>query len=995
MRNQKVNVNYKYRTNTMENNYDPFNYVPINDNNYDDYEQFNQRDRAPSLPKMRKPMIYTFYTNNGPNRNKSKNYSIRNREIIDDNYPSLNRSQVLKNNNNINTNRSMNYTINSTMYTSPSGMNSLGNLTTKYNDGKLKLNKEDDYYKILFHQLKGHNFLLLNKLKEQENFEEKIKDLESKNKKLEDENNELKNNKTEIENANLQLNEKLDKIEKEKETNEQKFLKEKEMIEQKILQEKETNEQNLLKEKEISEQKILKEKEMNEQKILQEKEAAENKIVELENKIKEMNNEIANSEITITELKNKVENNENTITHLNDENKLLKQEAEDLEKIKNESSKKEFRDSKDISLQKEISLQVFNDDEKSKKELKIENELLQAKNEELSKEINTIKEEKAKVVEEEKEQLNSKNNVLNEELSVLKTVKEDQEKKITDLTNQLQQAEDNYQKCIDEMNTIKNNNICLIKENENLKLTQTKNEETISEFQKQQQAFNEYNELKNRNTLLSEENNKLEQKKSLLESHCNGLKELVDLSNDDLKMKVLNLKENNELLLKRLEESDNKKNEFERKLIKLQTTFNEQLEEEKKDFIGLYNKRKRDMENNISFCNEEEDKEIVNSLVDRKSDSMKQQNKMILLKNENRALKEVVNDLKSKIIVMKGNNANNSINSIKNSQNDEIINSLKNENSILAKEKQLINNYLTNSNNEIANLQNIINEKDQLITDLSNQIHEYQNKIKDLENEKKLLKESLEKSNLPNVEEIINHENNNMNNMNGNDNINVNNSQELKQENKINSLISDNENKLSDLNENNFKTIENEELKEPNSQNHSVQQNISEKKSVNESHSRYETASVKHYTVEENNENNNQNNNNNQQQDNNNQENGENDFNFMSDFNVNDLKQPDSQSQNQDIKSNPSLNINNNNENQEVNLENKEVNLENNANGNQENLIENNVNGNQEEVNGGNEPVNEKKSLTENEVLGVEAQNQEVMENPFEEDFVDNFDDFK
>ena len=75
--------------------------------------------------------------------------------------------------------------------------------------------------------------------------------------------------------------------------------------------------------------------------------------------------------------------------------------------------------------------------------------------------------------------------------------------------------------------------------------------------------------------------------------------------------------------------------------------------------------------------------------------------------------------------------------------------------------------------------------------------------------------------------------------------------------------------------------------------------------------------------------------------------------------------------------------------------ENKEVNLENNANGNQENLIENNANGNQEEVNGGNEPVNEKKSLTENEVLGVEAQNQEVMENPFEEDFVDNFDDFK
>ena len=925
---QKHSINYRCKTISAQNSNDFFNDRIINDNNQHVEIRFSKRERLPNLTKNRKPMIYTFYSNKRTRRNKST-ANTRSREMIDDIHPFESANQIVKSNNN-NVNHSVNPTLYSSINSSPTDICSTANLTLKFNDNKFKSNEEDNYYKILFHQVKGHNFLLLNQLKEHENFESMIQSLENKNKELKDENTELKNNKSEIENEHLQLNEKLNEFEKEKE--------------------------------------------INEQKILNEKEIAGNKIAELENKIREMEIEIINSESKIKELKNKIENNENTINDLNTENKLLKQETDDLEKIKNEINKNVFNDSKDILLQKAISMEILNGDEKTKKDLSNENELLHIKNDELSKELNTImleKEEKEKLIESEKEQIYLKNNQLNEELNLLKSEKIDQEKKITDLTNQLQQAENNYQKCVDEINAIKNNNIYLIKENENLKLTQTKNEETITELQKQQQAFNEYNELKNRNTLLSEENNKLEQKKSILESHCNGLKELVDLSNDDLKLKILNLKENNDLLLKRLEESDRKKDEFERKLIKLQSTFNEQLEEEKKDFIGLYNKRKRDMENNISFGEEEEDKELINSLVDRKSENMKQQNKINLLKNENRALKEVVNDLKSKIIVMKGNNSNNSINSIKNSQNEEIINSLKNENNILAKEKQIVNNYLTNSNNEIANLQQIINDKDQLINNLNYQIQEYQNKIRELEkeNERKLQNENQVNCNLPNADEIINHENNNLNNMNGNNNINFDYNQELEEENKMKTYNQNNEIKMPSLNENNLIYNENEESKEPDSQNHSIQQNVNEKKTINESHSRCETASMKKY-IDENNEQNNNNqhqeNNDDQNQDNN-QENIENNKNSIEDFNQNDdLIQSDSQSQNKDLKSKSSLNSNNNQESKEADLQHHEINLE------------NNESSNQKEVNGGNKSVNEKKSLTQNEVLGIETQNQEI-----------------
>ena len=84
-----------------------------------------------------------------------------------------------------NNNYSVNYTMRDSNYSNIS-QSVFSTLTT--NDRNSKYN----YYKVLFHQLKGHNLYLLNQMKKDSNLNEIIKSLEKENKRLKIENQKLK-----------------------------------------------------------------------------------------------------------------------------------------------------------------------------------------------------------------------------------------------------------------------------------------------------------------------------------------------------------------------------------------------------------------------------------------------------------------------------------------------------------------------------------------------------------------------------------------------------------------------------------------------------------------------------------------------------------------------------------------------------------------------------------------------------------------------------------
>ena len=105
------------------------------------------------------------------------------------------------------------------------------------------------------------------------------------------------------------------------------------------------------------------------------------------------------------------------------------------------------------------------------------------------------------------------------------------------------------------------------------------------------------------------------------------------------------------MLYKQLKESDHQKNECENKLIRLQNSFNEQLEEDKKEILRLY-KRKKELksnrenkENNSFYSMGGSAKNIFNSTDFKNNEN----NKWALLYNENKSLKYVQKDLKKKI----------------------------------------------------------------------------------------------------------------------------------------------------------------------------------------------------------------------------------------------------------------------------------------------------------------------------------------------------------
>ena len=96
-----------------------------------------------------------------------------------------NKNMNLLNNLNDPNNHSLNYTLRDSNYSNFSGSVFT---TLTYND----LNSKYNYYKVLFHQLKGHNLALLNQIKKDKNLNSVIEALEKENLRLKNENQKLK-----------------------------------------------------------------------------------------------------------------------------------------------------------------------------------------------------------------------------------------------------------------------------------------------------------------------------------------------------------------------------------------------------------------------------------------------------------------------------------------------------------------------------------------------------------------------------------------------------------------------------------------------------------------------------------------------------------------------------------------------------------------------------------------------------------------------------------
>ena len=302
------------------------------------------------------------------------------------------------------------------------------------------------------------------------------------------------------------------------------------------------------------------------------------------------------------------------------------------------------------------------------------------------------------------------------------------------------------------------------------------------------QKSNELNELKLKSNELEENNSLLESKLKELEALLNSKQNNINIINnnlgnnninklsgeiednlqistlsvDDLKMKVASMKEVNDLLYKQLEESDKQKLEFENKLIKLQTAFNDQLEEEKREIMRLYKNKKTKESKEISFVSGDDAKNIVANLDDagdkgknKNESNEKLKNKLSLLQNENISLKEVVKDLKKEIIDLKNANSlqnkgynligtNMSIKKV-DENNEQIVEELmlecnkwKKQYSLMYNENGVLKKYISKLEKNLGieeqmnNLRNLVSEKDQVLMNLSYQIKEYQSKVDDI-----------------------------------------------------------------------------------------------------------------------------------------------------------------------------------------------------------------------------------------------------------------------
>lgn len=203
------------------------------------------------------------------------------------------------------------------------------------------------------------------------------------------------------------------------------------------------------------------------------------------------------------------------------------------------------------------------------------------------------------------------------------------------------------------------------KKNYELGLLNSQLEEKLREIEEKNEEFeNIKDEIENdKSGLIVDESNiidnsRLENIKHILEEKCIDLRGLSNLSNEDLKNKIISMKKILDLLYNQFEKSDHKKLEYENKLIKLQSSFNDQLEEDKKEILRLYKKSKKFKDKSFLSPNLNKSRNNNNLSLNLKDSFIINKNdKLSLLRYENKSLKAAIKDLKKKVSELKTKNS--------------------------------------------------------------------------------------------------------------------------------------------------------------------------------------------------------------------------------------------------------------------------------------------------------------------------------------------------
>ena len=200
--------------------------------------------------------------------------------------------------------------------------------------------------------------------------------------------------------------------------------------------------------------------------------------------------------------------------------------------------------------------------------------------------------------------------------------------------------------------------------------------------------------------------------------------------NEDEKLELENLRLQNNELKNNLFECDNKLKKTEEKLLKMQQQLNEQINKEQKEINKKNSNKLNPIKNSVIFFNDKDDmnKDNDNKDKDNNDDNYNLgESELVFDSNDNNSEKNNVNN---------NNNNMNTEQMIKNykfvqDENkalQELVKDLK------AQIKQMKSNKTngTNNNNDIEKLNNIIHEKDSKIYNLEEQIKEYQKKCDDI-----------------------------------------------------------------------------------------------------------------------------------------------------------------------------------------------------------------------------------------------------------------------
>ena len=427
----------------------------------------------------------------------------------------------------------------------------------------------------------------------------------------------------------------------------------------------------------------------------QQKEAKEKD--ELENQVKELLNEN-------NDLKEKIKN-------LNDENKLLKKINEDFEisqkNLLNNINKNNTQNDRNISI-------LF---QKQLNQLRSKCNILEENKFQLKSELRKVKQEK---------------DALSNSLNALQ-----QEKKTFNPSNMIKC---NFQRLIFEPK--KASKI------EDIEDEKQKDKKLIKNLEKN------VNLIQKKYDDLMKENNKLETKKNELIQQVNDLNDLIDLSNQELVSKILELKKVIEVLNKQIKLEINKKEALENKLIKLQKQINRQIDEASEREEASINIGK---ESKLSDLNNNINNEGNNSpfTVNKNEQNNNYLNEISSLKTEKESLIKTVVNLKNEIKQLKmrlkssknfeDKKSNNLEEKISNSDDEDLIKDITEEMNRwkkayynLSKVNDYLQDKISKSESEIGveeemkNLKELLSKKDELLMNLTLQLKEYQSKCDEI-----------------------------------------------------------------------------------------------------------------------------------------------------------------------------------------------------------------------------------------------------------------------